>query len=311
MRIPFGGLDPAARLRALLVLLLAAAAVAGAVLLLTSLTDEDLASFNPPFVADVEETPAVLWAVGDGDASPDGRRVVELMEQEDFDRLLYLGDVYEEGTAREFEINYEPSYGRIADRIAPTLGDHESGNAKTGYEPYWEEKKGVEPPTFYGFEAGGWDILALNSEANHEEDSPQLRWLRDRVEAPGTCRLAFWHRPYYNAGTIHHGDRDVGVFWDALRERASIVANANEHNMQRFEPARGITQFIAGTGGHALYELERDPPERLAFADASSYGAVRFELQPGSATWEFVTVDGEVLDSGEIECVPLAGGASS
>jgi hypothetical protein len=53
------------------------------------------------------------------------------------DRLLYLGDVYESGTAAEFESNYRPLYGRFDSIAAPTIGNHEWPNVATGYVPYW------------------------------------------------------------------------------------------------------------------------------------------------------------------------------
>jgi hypothetical protein len=258
----------------------------------------------PPFVASVPGPEAVVWAVGDGNAS-DGNRVVKLIEEEGVDRLLYLGDVYEKGTRREFETNYDPTYGRLADEIAPTLGDHESGNAKEGYDPYWREKKGVPTPDYYRFEAGGWEVLGLNSEVPHGPETAQIDWLKSEVAAPGTCRLAFWHRPRFNAGTIHSGDDDVAGFWRILEDRAVIVVNGNEHNMQRFEDEDGITQFIAGTGGNGLYPLRRDPPPELAFGADDDYGAIRFVLTPGNATYEFVSVTGKFLDSGEIPCEEL------
>ena len=31
-----------------------------------------------------------------------------------FDRLLYLGDVYERGSASDFRVNYATTYGRLA-----------------------------------------------------------------------------------------------------------------------------------------------------------------------------------------------------
>jgi hypothetical protein len=95
----------------------------------------------------------------------------------------------------------------------------------------------------------------------------------------------------------------VEPFWKALRGHAVLVVNGHEHLMQRFEPIRGITELGAGAGGHGLYPLDEDEP-RLAFADAEQYGALRLELESGVARYEFVTVEGETLDSGEVECQP-------
>ena len=264
----------------------------------------DAASESPEFVNSVSGSDAVIWAVGDGDATK-GSLVTDLIARGGLDRLLYLGDVYEEGTAEEFATNYEPTYGQLAELTAPTLGDHESGNAELGYEPYWTEATGTAPPDYYSFEAGGWQILSLNSEVSHTPTSDQIAWLEEATATPGTCRLAFWHRPRFNAGTIHSGDDDVASFWRALEGRATVVVNANEHSMQRFAPRGGITQFVSGAGGHGLYRLRTNLPNDLEFGEDEVYGALRLKLRPGSATYAFVSVEGKILDSGRIACDPL------
>lgn len=278
-------------------------AVIAAALVLGSCGGQDAeeAGSEPQFVESLTEEPAVVWAVGDGNAG-DGTAVARMIAADEPDRFLYLGDVYEEGTAREFATNYDSSYGSMAAITAPTLGDHESPNVETGYEPYWEEEKGVPTPAYYAFDAGGWEILSLNSEFEHAAGSKQLAWLEQQVAEPGTCRLAFWHRPRFSSGTVHTGDPDVNTFWRALDGRASIVVNGNEHSMQRFAPFEGIIQFIAGSGGNGLYELAGKPSPRLEFANDDTYGALRFALAPGRAEYRFIAVDGQVLDSGSVRC---------
>ncbi len=74
--------------------------------------------------------------------------------------------------------------------------------------------------------------------------------------------------------------------------------------MQRFEPMSGTTQFISGAGGHSHYGVHEDDA-RLAFSNDTDYGALRLELARGAASWRFVTVDGETVDSGRLRCRPL------
>jgi acid phosphatase type 7 len=243
---------------------------------------------------------AVLWAVGDGaNGGSEGRAVAARIAAGRVDRLLYLGDVYEDGTASEFRGNYARTYGRLAGRTAPTPGNHDWPNHATGYDPYWRRALRGALPHWYAFRAGGWQVISLNSEAPHGRDSPQVRWLRARVRAPGTCRIAYWHRPRLSAG--RHGDQDdVAPLWDALRGRATIVLSGHDHDMQRLRPVDGITQFVSGAGGNGLYRVRRD--DRVAFADDRDHGALRLDLRPGRATWAFVTDAGRVLDRGTLRC---------
>jgi Calcineurin-like phosphoesterase len=252
-------------------------------------------------VRPVARAEAVVWAVGDGaNGSPEAKAVAARIAKEGADRLLYLGDVYERGKARDFARNYQPTYGRLARITAPTPGNHDASSEASGYDPYWRKALGKGPADWYSFRAGGWQLISLDSEAPHHGGSAQVRWLRSQLRAAGTCRLVFWHRPRFSAGT-HHGDqRDMAPVWAALRGHATIVLAGHEHDMQRFKPIHGITEFVSGAGGDELYALRRDP--RLAFGNDRSYGALRLRLRSGRAAYAFVASDGRVLDRGTMRC---------
>ena len=150
---------------------------------------------------------AVVWAVGDGaDGGVEAKAVAARVASERPDHFLYLGDVYADGTAEEFERNYRSVYGQLDRITAPSPGNHEWPNAEEGYGPYWRRAKGRTMPSYYSFRAGRWQLLSLNSEAPHDEDSAQVRWLRRAVAEPGTCRIAFWHRARFSGGK--HGDQN-------------------------------------------------------------------------------------------------------
>jgi hypothetical protein len=254
--------------------------------------------------ASAQGDPAVLWAVGDGaDGSAVARQLARRIERDDPDAFLYLGDVYPGGTAADYRRNYEPVYGRLAPITWPTVGNHEWWSRKEGYEPYWRRYGRAEP--WYRFELGGWELLSLNSEAPHGSGSAQLRWLR-RTLAPseGTCRLAFWHRPRFSAGTVHGDAPDVAPFWRGLKGRARLVVNGHDHALMRFRRRAGITEYVAGAGGRVRYGVR--PDRRVAFGRGDKTGALRIALTPGAARLEFRSVDGELLDRSRASCSALS-----
>jgi Calcineurin-like phosphoesterase len=261
-------------------------------------TIEDRAFPGP----EVDPPRAVVWAVGDGATpGPRGPRVARRIAADRPHRVLYLGDVYEDGTAAEFRRNFTGVYRSLVPRMLPTPGNHEWGNRRTGYDAYWRRVTGHATPPWYRVELAGWELLSLNTEAAHDAASPQLRWLRRAVTAPGTCRLAFWHHPRWSAS--RHGDTgSAAALWNALRGRAVLVLSGHDHVLQRFRPRNGIVQVVAGAGGRARYSLRRD--RRLAFADDDHDGAVRIELERGVARMSFVSAGGRVLDRSTIRCRP-------
>jgi hypothetical protein len=258
---------------------------------------------NRAFPSARSSAPAEVWAVGDGaDGSDAARALAAEIIRARPDRLLYLGDVYERGTADEFAQHYDTVYGRLGSTTAPTPGNHEWPNHRRGYDRYWRTTTGEPTPPWYTFRIGGWQLLSLNSEAPHGARSAQLRWLRRQLRTPGTCRLAFWHRPRYSAGTP--GDQaDVQPFWAALRKHATLVLNGHDHDLQRLHPRKGITELVAGAGGHRHYAVDRGDA-RLAYADDTHYGALRLRLERGRAGIAFVDETGAVLDRSTVNCRP-------
>jgi hypothetical protein len=254
------------------------------------------------FVASQKTARAIVWAVGDGaDGGDEAKVLARRIAGSRPDLFLYLGDVYEDGTASDFAHHYAPVYGRLARITAPTPGNHEWDRRAEGYDRYWKRITGRYPPAFYSFSIAGWQVLSLNSEAPHSSNSAQVRWLRRQVREPGTCRLAFWHRPRYSAGTKHGDQEDVAPFWAALRGRARIVLNGHEHDMQRHEARDGITEFVSGAGGRSHYPIDFGY-SGLAFGNDTDWGALRLDLRPGTAHFAFVTSAGSALDSGTITC---------
>lgn len=245
---------------------------------------------------------SVVWAIGDGaDGGADSRAVAAMVGAQRLDRLLYLGDVYETGTASEFQSNYDPPYHRFNSVTAPTIGNHEWPNVARGYVPYWTAARGAPPPFAYAFAASGWQLISLNSNLPTSPD--QLGWLRTEIaQSPryGTCRLAFMHHPVFSAGL--HGDLSSlqGIFSE-LEGHAAIVLAGHDHDMQRFHPVGRITQYVDGAGGRELYPVNRNDP-RLAFADDTHHGALRIKLSPGRAILAFVAEDGGTLDRSVVHC---------
>lgn len=247
---------------------------------------------------------SVVWAVGDAaDGSPTAQKVASMVTSHRIDRLLYLGDVYDSGTALEFDRNYRPIYGAIGDITAPTIGNHEWPNIATGYVPYWSSVRGTPPPLYYAFTISGWQLISLNS--NTPESGPQITWLQHLIQATpqyGNCRIAFDHHPFFSTGP--HGGLDaLQVIFGALRENARIVLSGHDHDMQRFRPIGGIVQLVDGVGGGELYPFVSTDPRRV-FGDATHHGALRLVLSRGRAVLTFVAQNGKPLDRSVVRCQP-------
>jgi calcineurin-like phosphoesterase family protein len=247
---------------------------------------------------------AVVWAVGDAATpGPAADRIGALIRRADPDRFLYLGDVYETGTLRDFRRWYHPRFGRLAHITSPTIGNHEWDNRFRGYYRYWAARKGRRWPPWSKFRIAGWEILDLNSQAPHGPGSAQVRWLEHALTGPGDCRIAFWHRPRYSEGA-YDGAPDLNPLWNRLAGHARIVLSGHDHNLQRHRPQKGLTQYVVGAGGRARYRLHGGRGTTMAWGRDNIDGALRMVLKPGSALLEFRGPRGRVLDRSHASCTP-------
>jgi acid phosphatase type 7 len=262
-----------------------------------------LAAGGAPAPSAAQAERAVVWAVGDA-ATPGPRadRVAELVRRGRPDRFLYLGDVYETGTAEDFRRWYHPRFGRLARITDPTIGNHEWDSRFQGYYPYWYGRKGRRLPPWFKTRIAGWEIISLNSQARHGSQSPQVRWLHSALQGPGDCRIAFWHRPRYSEGA-YGGAPDLNPFWSALSGRARIVLSGHDHNLQRHSPQRGLVQYVVGAGGRARYKLHRGPSTMVWGSDKVD-AALRIVLKPDRALLEFRAPSGRLLDRSRATCSP-------
>jgi hypothetical protein len=227
--------------------------------------------------------------------------------------IFTLGDnAYERGSEKEFRECFGPTWGRHKARIRPTLGNHDTitDRGKAYYE-YFGENAGPKGLGYYSFDLGAWHIISLNSV---NPTGAQIKWLKEDLAASKReCVLAYWHVARFSSGA-HGGDPIMAEAWKILYEAsADIILSSHDHNYERFapqddkgkaDPARGIRQFVVGTGGAGVYEFKRTAPNSEV-RSASTYGVLKLTLSPGRYAWEFVPMSGQTFsDSGTGACSP-------
>jgi hypothetical protein len=225
--------------------------------------------------------------------------------------VLTLGDnAYPSGTGSDFASFYAPSWGRLKNITRPAPGNHEYASGAEGYFDYFGAAAGPRGKGFYGYDLGGWHLIALNSNIARDFPSEQAQWLRADLAAHQTrCTLAYWHHPRFSSGN-HGNDRSQQTFWDALdKAGADVVLNGHDHSYERFAPqnaagvreSSGVREFVVGTGGKSLRSFPNLQPNSEV-RSAESFGVLKLDLHARSYEWKFVPATGGFTDSGSDAC---------
>ena len=231
--------------------------------------------------------------------------------------VFTAGDnAYPDGSAANFRDCYAPTWGRHLDRTRPAAGNHEWETKDLGgYFDYFGARAAPDGESWYSYDLGAWHVIVLDSDCTLVggcgPGSAQGGWLdADLRASSAVCTLAIWHHPRFSSGE-HGSDTSVWPFWDALyRAGADVVVNGHDHDYERFGPqdpagredkARGMRQFVVGTGGAVL----RGFPTVAAHSEVrlnASHGVIRFVLHPGTYEWSFIPSSGDAGDSGSEDC---------
>lgn len=263
-------------------------------------------------------TDAVLVGAGDiADCSLDKGAATATLLDGIAGTVFTAGDnAYSEGTTQQFADCYDPTWGRHRSRTRPAAGNHDWGTRDlAGYLGYFGTAAAPDGKSWYSYDLGAWHVIVLDSDCDQVKgcgpDSEQGKWLAADLAAARTkCTAAIWHHPRFSSGE-HGNDDSVAPFWKALYDAgADIVINGHDHDYERFAPqdpegraddARGIREFVAGTGGAALRMFPTTRPNSLVRASVA-HGVLRFTLHQTGYDWRFISTTGEFSDSGAGAC---------
>jgi fibronectin type 3 domain-containing protein len=239
--------------------------------------------------------------------------------------VLPIGDTqYDSGKLTSFMSSYDPTWGRVKSISRPAIGNHEYKTTDAaGYFDYFNGTGNSTGPAgdrakgYYSFDVGTWHLIALNSSdmctiVACGAGSAQETWLKaDLAAHPNYCTLAYWHHPSFNSGHDSNLTAMQALLQDLYNADADVILGGHAHDYERFAPqnpsgqldnARGIRQFVVGTGGAFFTAMGTIKPNSQVRED-STYGVLKLTLHPTSYDWQFVPEAGKTFtDSGSSNC---------
>lgn len=225
------------------------------------------------------------------------QKTADLVTAFDPAAVLALGDLQygrsgePAGQYQDYIDFYDKSWGAFKSRTLPTIGDEEYETPDAGgYFRYWSEagRPGSTPPGSYSVVLGEWLLLSVNTNCTIVDCTEQKRWMKTELAADThACELAFYHH--------------TGRKWPRTlmaKHRGEVVLAGHKHTYERWALEGGVRRFTVGTGGKSV-----GFPSAGAEAGARAFGVLNMTLGAAGYTWDFVSVEGQVLDSGTGACV--------
>jgi hypothetical protein len=233
--------------------------------------------------------------------------------------VIIPGDIaYENGSMTDFNNCFNPSWGPYKSRMKPAPGNHEyNTTGATGYYGYFGAAAGDPAKGYYAYDLGTWRMYALNSNCASiggcGAGSAQEQWLRaDLAANPRQCVGAYWHHPLFSSGE-HGSSPAIQPLFQALYDyNADLVLVGHDHDYERFAPqtatgvadaARGIREFVVGTGGRSHYPFPFGFVANSQAANADTFGLLKLTLTATGYSWQFLPEAGKTFaDSGSASC---------
>ena len=271
---------------------------------------------------------APLFVIGDtGDCGPGAAQVAAaLQRQPDWrqGRLLEVGDLaYPTATRERLLECHEPYFGAFPRRLA-VPGNHDWRDpGAAGFFSLFP----APVPRAVNLDKT-WRLLLLDSNLRDSAWDEQLAWLDQellrangkehrqssgkdkagRSKAPRRCLIAAWHHPRWSSGK--HGDNEfMAPVWNRLGGVASITVHGHDHHFEAIPPldrdgqpaGEGTPSFIVGNGGAALYPANE--PHHGGSPIFGVWGFLRLDLNKQHYRWQAFDTEGQVLQSGEGDCL--------
>lgn len=245
--------------------------------------------------------------------------------------VLALGDLqYENGLYDKILRSYAPSWGRLKSITKPIIGNHDyrDPGASGLYQYFYGSGPDAGTPGtpgagYYSFDVGSWHVVALDSDCSEPPDdpemascavgSPQEQWLKaDLAAHPAACTMAIMHHPYVSSGFVTSNQAVRPLWQDLYDAGADVVLSGHDHAYERFaaispdqapDAARGLREFIVGTGGRSHQGVKSFMPNSMV-RNGDTFGVLQMTLHPHSYDWRFVPdlTSGSFTDSGTAEC---------
>jgi 3',5'-cyclic AMP phosphodiesterase CpdA len=263
----------------------------------------ELAAPPQPGTADSSLKLAVIGDNGTGE-QPEydtAQQMVTRRSAFPFEAVLMLGDnMYGSQNPPDFIVKFERPFAALLSAGVPfyaTLGNHDKPSNRF-YEPF-----NMHGERYYTYVLRGVRFVVLDTNVM---DTEQLKWAEATLTAASEpWKICYFHHPLYSDAGRHGSNIDLRVVLEPIlvKGRVQVVLSGHEHVYERLKPQKGITYFVAGSGG----QLRKGDLPKAAADMAAGYDQDRafmlVDITDAAFTFQVISRTGETVDSGVVRRV--------
>jgi predicted MPP superfamily phosphohydrolase len=215
----------------------------------------------------------------------------------DFDLVIMLGDnFYGSQTPSDLLRKFDQPYKPLLDRgvtFYAAIGNHDEP-LTINYPPLH-----MGGQRYYTYGRGQIRFFVLDTNIM---DHAQLRWFEAALQqAREPWKIAYFHHPIYGNAGRHGSAVDLRVLLEPLllRYRVSVVFSGHDHIYERLKPQKGISYFVAGSGGKLRSgDLVASASTATGFDQDQAFVIV--EVAADELYFQTISRTGATVDSGTI-----------
>lgn len=218
-----------------------------------------------------------------------------------FDLVLALGDnMYGRQNPDDFVEKFERPYAQLLAAgvvFRAALGNHDRPTNRE-YPSF-----NMEGRRYYTFVRRYVRFVVLDT---NMMDPPQLAWFDQTLaSASEPWKVVYFHHPIYSNGGRHGSNIELRVALEPIlvKHNVHVVFSGHEHIYERLKPQKGITYFVAGSGGQ-LRKGDARPSDTSARAFDRDQAFMLVEIAVDQLLFQTISRTGDTVDSGTIERRP-------
>jgi predicted phosphodiesterase len=240
-----------------------------------------------------------------GDNGTGSRQQYELGAQMDahhakfpFEFVLMLGDnLYGPQTPNDFVDKFERPYRSLLAagvRFYAAIGNHDDPNADLRYAHF-----NMNGARYYTYVRRNARFVVADT---NFLDPAQIKWIDTTLDgAREQWKIVYFHHPLYSNGDRHGSNIELRVRLEPLlvKHGVDVVLSGHDHIYERLKPQRGITYFVAGSGGQ-LRKTGVTPSSLTAASFADDQAFTLMEIAGSELSFRTISRTGRLVDSGII-----------